>query len=183
MSGNADKKKQKKRTFGRHRYLNDFVRNSTGEYVYMGKHVHWDQDRRGLLTRLWVLTCMEAILAVLCGCMPKAGMEQRFYVLIPYLLMFLSVFVQLWKMVDLSFSGKNVRDYVYNRTVPVLNVTPWITMGTGAATAVAEIIRSMEKEFANYGWMLVFALLITIVCVCAGFFHLFTNKDEFFHKK
>ncbi len=183
MMGQDSEQKKKKKPFGRQKYLNNFVRNSAGEYVYVGKHFRWGGNRKKELLALWIPAALQIVLTILCGCMPKAGMEQRFYVLLPYLAMFTGVFLQTWKLIDLSFAGNEIRDYIYKRTVPVLRVLPWTVMGTCAVTVIAEIIRSTEKGFTQYLWMGLFLAMLCAVFGCAAFMEQKMKRMDLFRAK
>lgn len=114
----ADQENKKRR--GRRAYLEDFHKTATGDYVYEGAtHPYPAQklSRRQALARLWTAAAAMAALALLGGCLPAAGMQNTFYVILPWAAGLISAGAVVWLMCRLSAGGDPLRDYVYTATV------------------------------------------------------------------
>ena len=78
--------KHKKR--GRRSHLNDFHLNVAGEYVYDGSFFACrssEESLRGSKRAVWIMAAALALAVVAGGCIPAPGMQNCFYVLLPYL--------------------------------------------------------------------------------------------------
>lgn len=114
-------KKQKKH--GRNSYLNDFRLNVAGEYIYDGALYACRDGADGIRAaqrRVWTAGALLVLAAVLGGCIPAPGMQNHFYVILPYLGELTASLTVFWALVRLGRSWTSVREYVYERTVPAL---------------------------------------------------------------
>jgi hypothetical protein len=109
----SDKKKNK----GRRAYLNDFVK-SAGGYVYTGKiYKYKGSDFRKYRLTIVGLSLAICALTLLCGFIPLAGMDNCFYVIIPYVLEIAFRGSAVWALCRLIYHGSELREYVYSSTV------------------------------------------------------------------
>lgn len=75
----------------RRSYLRDFVKNADGAYVYTGKMWHADPAlRRRMLVKLWALQAGMLLSVILPGFVTTAGLQNTFYVILPYMLWLIS---------------------------------------------------------------------------------------------
>lgn len=132
-----EQKKQERR--GRWSYANDFRRAANGEYIYIGATYHFqgekDIRKRGLFC--WgILAVGMAVCAVLGGFILAPGTANCAYVLIPYVVAFLSACSVLWGFIRLAAGGDPLRSYVYKATVRQFSLRTILT-AVGAAGAIA----------------------------------------------
>ena len=113
-------KKRGKR--GANSYLNDFHLNVSGEYVYEGElYALEDKPQHAAKKKkFWVLTALLTAVSVAGGCLPAPGMSNCFYVILPYLGELTCSLLVAWAAVRLGTNWSAVREYVYERSVPVL---------------------------------------------------------------
>lgn len=114
-------KKRKKR--GENSYLNDFHPNLAGEYIYGGTLYACQADAgvlRAAQRRVWIAGGLLVLSAALGGCIPAPGMQNHFYVILPYLGELTSSLTVGWALVKLGRDWTAVREYIYERTVPAL---------------------------------------------------------------
>ena len=139
----AEQKKQKKKKKGRRSYLADFRKDAAGNYKYTGNVYAYDgteTERKKYVLTLGILVVMSVALAVTQELLPGTKMSNQFYVLIPWLLQFLSASAVCWAYVRLAYGGSRLREYVWegsDRKIPRRVV---FTLIFSLATALAEII-------------------------------------------
>ena len=146
-------KKRGKR--GANSYLNDFHLNVSGEYVYEGElYALEDKPQHAAKKKkFWVLTALLTAVSVAGGCLPAPGMRNCFYVILPYLGV-------AWAAVRLGTNWSAVREYVYERSVPVLPRRAAAAAVFAALGAVAEIVfLAVAAEERHLPWGAVYLLL------------------------
>ena len=143
---------KKKRAGRRKQYLDDFRPAVNGEYVYTGNHYSPDMDwsdysrLRGCIIAASVITAGFVLAA---GSLPAAGSISCFYVILPFLAVIICCSVTVWKVLSLFLSGYTVREYVYDKTVPVIPL--WLKAGiiSSAVTLISETVFLMLNGFAG----------------------------------
>ena len=159
-----DLERREKRWNRRRAYLEDFQLNVAGEYVYTGKIHHFCAEdgltRKRAMTVLWALALLMAALTVGSGCLPAAGMQNTFYVLIPYAGGLLSVVSVIWALARLSAEGEPVRDFIYKATIAQFRVRSTLAAAFTAATLVTEIIHLIIIRGAGVNWAGTIAFLV-----------------------
>lgn len=141
-------------------YLNDFARQENGQYVYAGAFYAWGSDRKKSLLRLWTIAFGMAVCAVTGGCIPAAGMDNTFYVIIPFALEILAVASVWWALVRLSFAGDPMRGYLYEGTVEKLPVRVWLTLICAALGLIAVTVFLCLHGFVGKAfWTVIFYFL------------------------
>lgn len=116
----SDKEKKKR---GRKAYLSDFTRDVSGQYIYSGELYAFSGDkeaRKRAFTRIGLYGFAILALAVLGGCIPSAGMQNCFYVIIPYIIELSAAVSIVWTIIKLFCGGEEIREYIYESTVPRL---------------------------------------------------------------
>lgn len=135
--------KGKKRR-GRRAYLEDFQKTASGEYVYTGTLHHYPDggrfSRAQALARLWAAAAAMAALALLGGFLPAAGMQNTFYVILPWAAGLVSVGSVVWLMCRLTAGGNPLRDYVHAATVGRFGVRGGAVTACAALTAAGELL-------------------------------------------
>ena len=80
----------------RREHLNDFHLNVAGEYVYDGALYACQSDdakQRRSKRAVWGMAAILTVAVAAGGCIPAPGMQNCFYVLLPYLGEFLGSFI------------------------------------------------------------------------------------------
>ena len=122
--------------------LKDFGPDDNGKMSYLGDHVRLveGQDRRRLVTTLWV-ACGVATLAVLGASLANpGGLSGCPYVVAPYIGQFVAMVSVLWGMGRLSVAGERVRVYVRDETFGALPRRAVVAAALGLAAVVGEIV-------------------------------------------
>lgn len=161
--------KHKKR--GRRSHLNDFHLNVAGEYVYDGSLFACrssEESLRGSKRAVWIMAAALALAVVAGGCIPAPGMQNCFYVLLPYLGEVVAAASVVWALAKLGTDWREVREYNYEKSVAVLPVRTVVTAGFAALGIVCEGIFFFANKPADKALFdLLYVLLKLIVLLCA----------------
>lgn len=136
-----EQKKRVKRK--RWSYVNDFRRTASGEYIYIGPTYCFQGEshirKQGIL-RWGILAVGMAVCAVLGGFILAPGTANCAYVLIPYVLAFISACSVLWGFVRLAAGKDPLRSYVYEATVKQFPLRTILTAVGAAGALVGEVV-------------------------------------------
>ena len=130
------------------------------------------------------LSLLAALLAaaLLGGCIPAPGMQNHFYVILPYLGELAFSVSVLWVLVRLGQDWSAVREYVYMHTVPAL---PRRAAGAAIFAALGAAAECVHLVLSGSGGQTLFAviylLLKLVSTLCALFIRreiLLTNWDK-----
>lgn len=114
----------------RREHLNDFHLNVAGEYVYDGALYACQSDdakQRRLKRAVLGMAAILIVAVIAGGCIPAPGMQNCFYVLLPYLGEFLAAGSVIWALAKLGMDWGAVREYNYKKSVTVLPVRTAVT--------------------------------------------------------
>lgn len=144
----AEKKKK-----GRRAYLDSFKMRSDGTYVYTGAHYRYEGDtlRPDLIFLCGAAAIMLAA-AVAAGCVSAPGMQDTFYVILPYTIGLVADISVCWGTARLVKGAKGdspLREYVYEETVmqiPGRAVFAAVCAGLACVGEVIFLIRHGAEE-------------------------------------
>lgn len=105
----------------RREHLNDFHLNVAGEYVYDGALYACQSDdakQRRSKRAVWGMAAILTVAVAAGGCIPAPGMQNCFYVLLPYLGEFLGAASVIWALAKLGTDWSTVREYNYKKAWP-----------------------------------------------------------------
>lgn len=156
---------KKRRKRGENSYLNDFHLNLAGEYIYDGElyACQADPDTQKMQKRkLWVYTALLLLAALLSGSIPAPGMQNCFYVILPFLGELIAAVSVVWAVVKLGRDWSAVREYVYERTVPAL---PGRALCAAVFAAAGILCELLYLALSGHGGQLFSALLFVMLKV------------------
>lgn len=136
----------------RKEYLNDFHKDMSGKYVYDGKYMLYGNDRQiwkkdNMI--LWVCCIVPAILIICVGLVRQSGLVGNPFMLAPFALSFIALFIIIWKMARLSYGGVRMRKYVHDQTVRVIPVYAMIGACLGAIAVIGMMLSLLMKMFTG----------------------------------
>ena len=102
----------------RREHLNDFHLNVAGEYVYGGAlyACQSSEEKQHRIKRaVWGMAAILIVAVIAGGCIPAPGMQNCFYVLLPYLGEFLGAASVIWALAKLGMDWGTVREYNYKK--------------------------------------------------------------------
>lgn len=134
----SETKKKKRRA-----YLDSFRKNEEGKYDYTGSIYCFegtDDDLRCSLMKLWGLCVVLLGSLIAAGCISAPGMDNCFYVLLPYVAALMSGISVFWALCRMT-SGKNpLREYVYEASVGKLPERTVMTAFFAAVTLIGDTV-------------------------------------------
>lgn len=127
----------------RYSYLDDYKKGMDGKYVYYGKHYAFrgtDAQLKWYKGMLGITSFLAISLFVISGLMDAGALWSCWYVIIPFALEILAIFVLAWKAVTLLFEKNPVKSYIYKRTVPWFKPMGIILMVIALISIAASVI-------------------------------------------
>ncbi len=115
------------------KYLDDFKKAPGGDYVYTGQIFVISVPKHAAAT-LTALSAAAAAAVIGSGCVNAAGMNNSFYVIIPYILEVCVVFALCRQTAKLSFAGREIRAYIKDSAEKYL---PAAAVGLIASAAIS----------------------------------------------
>lgn len=133
-------------------HLNEFVLGEDGKYKYSGAVVEIGSDKRPFkkfarLLWAWVLIC--AALQIMCGCIPVDGMNNTFYVILPYGAGVISTGVLLYYIPGLTSKDGKIREYIYEKNRKIINVCSLCDAAFCTVTLIGEIVFVITNGFSE----------------------------------
>ena len=116
-------------------YLDDFKKAPGGEYVWTGQVFVISGPKCATVT-LAALSFAAAAAVIGSGCVNAAGMNNSFYVIIPYILEVSAVFALCWQTVKLCIAGKKIKAYIKDSAEKYL---PAAALGLIASAAISVV--------------------------------------------
>ena len=141
------------------RYLNDFKRSANGEYVYTGNvYLFGDYKDSGIKLGALCGLCFASVIGS--GFINAAGLNNTFYVIIPYILEVACLFALCWNTVRLLWAKGELREYIYKpvtRGIPSSAMALSIFAGIGLICSIIFIlINGFEKKEI---WCIIYFIL------------------------
>lgn len=161
------------------KYLNDFIMSADGSYVYNGKHYEWTAPlpRKNHLIKLWLNSCVAALLIITCGVLPSGGMNNSFYIIIPYVIEFCSVVATLAALYKITISGTSLREYVYNSSAKKLPLRSYMICINAALLILGELVYVISHKLGTIFSVDTAVILLQLVIVALTYF-IHRQNDE-----
>ena len=152
----------------RREHLNDFHRNVAGEYVYDGA-LYSCQTGEEKLCRIkravWATAAVLIAAVAAGGCIPAPGMQNCFYVLLPYLGEFLSAGSVVWALAKLGTDWGAVREYNYRKSVAVLPVRTAVTAFFSGLGIACELIFFFVNDHVGQTFFVLLYVLLKLTAL------------------
>lgn len=126
---------------GKRAYLDDYRPRADGGYEYTGTVWHWapPEARRPLIRRAAALLCGAVACMVAAGCLPAPEVGYAIYVLLPYAVALVAAALAAACLLRLARAGDEVRDHVYQASVPPLPGRLLVACIASIASAVGQL--------------------------------------------
>ncbi len=163
-------------------YLNDFKLNSEGKYAYEGAlyGYYGEKNIKKLKWEILLLSFLPALCAVLSGCIPSPGMDNCFYVIIPWVLEIASSFSLVWASVKFMSAKVPLRGYIYNATLGAFSKRSIFNFITCASETVATVVFVCINGFdGKILFAVIFFALKILSGILGNFLANFAKKADF----
>ncbi|MBE6835041.1 MAG: hypothetical protein E7515_02175 [Ruminococcaceae bacterium] len=161
------------------KFLENFKLGPEGSYVYTGETYSLKADYKKAYLIFVVFGVSLALCVIGSGLINAAGMNNTFYVIIPYIAEVISLFVILWSNIKLVYAGEKVRAYVYE---PTRHRIPEGTLALAvfsAASLLGSIVFTALHGFEGKMLLcIVFWLLKVLTVLLSLAFNRFFKKKE-----
>ena len=130
---------------GKHRnrsYLDDYQINEQGEYEFQGVLYRWEvpEKRKEVIRSLWLFLTAAAVLMLAAGCIPAPGVNNMFYLLLPYAI---GLGFCVWSAMALgrmSAEADPMREHVFKTSAGRLPVIFLLAAMMGIICVIAEAV-------------------------------------------
>lgn len=159
----TDIKKKRRRT-----YLESFHKDQDGKYVYQGDVYTYQGnsrqeeagDLRRELQKLWVWCILLLGGLAAAGCITAPGMDNCFYVLLPYAAGLIAGISVCWALCRLTHGKNPLKAYIYEASIKALPFRTVLTALCAGFSAAGEVIFVLRRGFeGKAGGFCVFILL------------------------
>ena len=168
MAGEKKKRQGPKRWA----HLNSFFMEEDGSYGYHGAVYAYDgpeKSRKAFLLALWLLAALVAGAVIFAGCIPAPGMDNCFYVLLPYLGEVTAAGSLVWGLSRMTAGGDPLRAYVFEATVEKLPRRAAATMIFAGIGAIGCIIFLLCQVFAGPIWTIIGFFGLKLLVIVSAF--------------
>lgn len=139
----TDTKKKRRRT-----YLESFHKDQDGKYVYQGDVYTYqgsggpdgESGLRRELRKLWGWCIVLMGSLAVAGCVTAPGMDNCFYVLLPYAAGLMAGISVCWALCRLTSGGNPMKAYVYESSVTALPVRAILTALCAGLCIIGELV-------------------------------------------
>ncbi|MBR3358258.1 MAG: hypothetical protein IKG46_10615 [Solobacterium sp.] len=150
----AEKKKS-----SRKEYLDLFIKQEDGSYVYTGpRYVPLNTEWKRVSRMLYLYLAAAAVCLIVAGMVPSRGMIGAWYVILPYAASVVMLIVLVIRMIRVTTDKGTIHSYTYDRTVAWFSADAVIIMILNAVSMAGEVIASFGGE-ALIQWQIV-ALIV-----------------------
>ncbi len=156
----------------RRAYLNSFRKNKEGKYDYTGNVYYFEgndiegngvegngfgengETLRSRLIKLWLPGAVLMGCLIAAGCISAPGMDNCFYVLLPYAASLMAGISMLWALGRMTAGGNPLKEYVYQASVEKLPeraaMTVFFTAAAAAGEAIYICLHGTEGKLAGF---------------------------------
>ena len=148
------------------KYLGEFKMAADGKYVYMGKSFTLtDKDDFKKLCAIWLCTFASVIGS---GFINAAGLNNSFYVIIPYIGEVICIFALSWQVVRLVWNKGVLKEYYYNKFINNVPAASAILCFFSAAGFIASTVFMILHGFEGKAAQCIVYLVLKLVSAALG---------------
>ena len=154
-------------------YLNEYKLDDNGKYVYRGKYYSINESPEAIkkiYIRLWIINAVLIGAVIGSGCINAAGMNNSFYVIIPFIAEVAMLFAYSWNSISLLTQGYKVKEYVYKKSFSKLSP---VSMGIAISAAIGficSLIYVISNGFNNQIVGCISYLILKVFVFCSAFY-------------
>ena len=169
-------------------YLNEYAAGVDGSYIYTGAYYVLEggaKKRKNVNITLIISCVLFAALFILAGCTNVGGdfMAGKFFwntwfIIIPYALLAVGIFLFIWRAVKLLLEKEPVKKYVYEKSVPWLGpVSMFIFIFALADIAVSFVYLGVVGSYTSLAALILYMAINLFMAALAFVFNKFFKKN------
>ncbi|MCD8014840.1 MAG: hypothetical protein LUG99_17035 [Lachnospiraceae bacterium] len=140
------KTKSEPKRKGRRAYLDDYVKDASGSYVYTGTTYRWKNSRKASLGRLWIFALAAFAAQIAAGSISDTGMNGCAWVLLPYAAALITSVSLVWGNYMLTDGGEKIPEYVFQKSAEALPVRALLTAVFSGISLVGELVSMIRQS-------------------------------------
>lgn len=173
---------ENKKKPGKRAYLNDFVQNERGEYVYQGRLVYFN-GTDAEYKKLMHLAVAAGVLIVLFTLVPEllpSVPASRFPVsAVLWLVQMVSALLMIYSVWKMFWAGNPIREYRFKKSVQRLPGQTIVCAAASLALGAEQIIYLIIKGIEGNVFFNIIRPVAALICAAAAYqFHLMIKRAE-----
>lgn len=162
--------------------LKNFHLDPTGEYVYDGSYMQWNEDikkeeRDRTKKTVPALSLLSSILLIILGCFKGTGMDGNPFMMLPYAADIIISLITVWKIIRFFYGLKKdegkLKEYTYKETVKTLPGLATAGIVTASLSLLGFLITVSLYEGYGTG-----AVLYPVICALFLIFSVLLRKES-----
>ena len=151
-------------------YLNDYQKTAGGDYVYTGRVYAVGGDGKRYRLTLAALCFGAAAVVIGSGCVNAAGLNNTFYVILPYIGEVTGAFALCYNAVRLLAAGQKVKAHVRTALEKYLPPSVWILIVSAAVSLVASPVFMILQGTEGKPLLCALYLVLKAIALVLGIF-------------
>ncbi len=164
-------------------YLDDYKKGMNGQYVYYGTYYNFEGSSSEFRRYKMILAMADLLLLalfILGGLMDAGRIWNTWYVVIPFALEAISIFLLLWKTITLIIEKSPIKTYIFKKSVPWFKPLAWITGITAGLSLITTFICMMVNlDYVKVTGCIFYMVIKAIMIACVIIFIKLISKYEF----
>jgi len=152
----------------KYKFLSDFKKGPDGKYVYTGAVYSLTSDYKKANLIISVFGILIALCVIGSGFVNAGGMNNSFYVIVPYVLEVICLFVVAWNTVRIVYAGKKVRAYIYEPAHDRIPDGAVALSVFSAAALTGSAVFTVLHGFEGKMLLCIVFWLLKVLTVCLG---------------
>lgn len=164
-------------------YLDDYKKGMNGEYVYYGTYYNFEGTSGELRKYKAILGTTDFIvlaLFILGGLMDAGRIWNTWYVVVPFALEAVSIFLLLWKTITLITERSPIKTYIYRKSVPWFRPLAWIVGITAGISLVMTLVCMLvNPDYVKITGCVLYMAIKAVMIACIIIFLKLISKYRF----
>ena len=148
-------------------YINEYKRTADGQYVYTG-NLYILHDAPNVRKRMGLLWALAFVTVIGSGFINAGGMQNSFYVIIPYIFEAVCIFAMSWHVIRLICTKDDFKEYYYNKIVNGLPASSFILFVSAAIGFIASVVFDITHRFDGKMLLCILYLVSKLVSFALG---------------
>lgn len=149
------------------KYLGEYKMAADGRYIYTG-NLYLLRDAKNVRKRIGLLWALAVAAVIGSGFINAGGMNNSFYVIIPYIFEVICVFALSWHVIRLLWTKDDFKEYYYNKIVNGVPASSFILCISAATGFIASVVFDIIHRFDGKMLLCILYLVTKLVSLALG---------------